>query len=64
MYKRFACLETTEKRSIGTKIKFLLIVKQLFINIINIYLNIFFINKNIIVVLYMLLQLILSLLCN
>ena len=24
MYKRFACLKTTEKRSIGTKIKFLL----------------------------------------
>ena len=28
MYKRFACLKTTEKRSIGTKIKFLLYLKK------------------------------------
>ena len=29
MYNRFACLETTEKRSIGTKIKFLPKIKRL-----------------------------------
>ena len=49
MYKRFACLKTTEKRSIGTKIKFLLNLekKHIFFFIFYMQCAIFIISYNI-----------------